>query len=162
LVQVPNAPVEVADFVHGWRELAADPPTDLDPWAHRNLHRLAAAETAWLAAADGDNVLHGNINASKLLVTGDQVTLVDWAQPVRRAAWIDVADLIPHLILAGHDVNNAEHAVAPTLASTGVDGNSVTSYAAAFARYWARTSRQPAPPGVPHVRGYQALRQPPR
>ncbi|MBV9011475.1 MAG: hypothetical protein JO272_05395 [Pseudonocardiales bacterium] len=31
----------------------------------------------------------------------------------------------------------------------------ITSYAAAFAAYWARNSRQAAPPGVPHLRTYQ-------
>jgi hypothetical protein len=29
------------------------------------------------------------------------VFLIDWAQPVCGAFWLDVADLIPHLILAG-------------------------------------------------------------
>jgi hypothetical protein len=31
----------------------------------------------------------------------------------------------------------------------------ISSYAAAYAGYWTRMSRQPAPPGVPHLRNYQ-------
>jgi aminoglycoside phosphotransferase (APT) family kinase protein len=153
---VPAATVELADLVHGWRELAASPPTDLDAWAHRNLRLLAEAETAWLADADGKTLLHGDINRSNLLVTDQAVVLVDWGQPVYGAAWIDIADLIPHLILAGHFPAAAEQAVAPVLAATGVSTETITSYAVAFAGYWARMSRRPAPPGVPHLRAYQA------
>ena len=153
---VPPAAVELADLVHGWRELAAAPPLNLHPWASRNVHRLAEAETAWLSAADGKTLLHGDINASNLIVTDRTVFLVDWAQPVRGAAWIDIADLIPHLVLAGHTPVDAEHAVTPALTATGVQAEAVTSYAVAFAGYWARMSRQPNPPGVPNLRAYQA------
>ncbi|MFI0350962.1 phosphotransferase family protein [Actinomadura sp. 9N407] len=156
LPHAPVASVELADFVHGWRELAAEPPADLDPWARRNMDRLAKHETTWLSAADGNTLLHGDINASNLLITNDKVLLIDWAQPVRGASWIDIADLIPHLILAGHTPPAAEQAVARAVHATGVDAQTITSYAVAFAGYWTRMSRRPAPPGVPNLRGYQA------
>ncbi|MDL4774267.1 phosphotransferase family protein [Actinomadura xylanilytica] len=154
--KVPAAAAELSDMVHGWRELAASPPADLNGWARRNLDRLARTETAWLTAADGDTLLHGDINRSNLLVTDDEVYLVDWAQPVRGAPWLDLADLIPHLILAGHTPPAAEQAVAPAITATGVSAQTITSYAIAFAGYWSRTSRDPAPPDVPNLRKYQA------
>ncbi|MBO2461483.1 aminoglycoside phosphotransferase family protein [Actinomadura violacea] len=161
---VPDAGIELADFVHGWRELAAGPDLPADAWVRRNLDLLADAETAWLQAADGATLLHGDINRSNLLITeageAGGVVLVDWGQPVRGAAWIDVADLIPHLILAGHTPAAAEDAVAGALAAAlreaGAGPEMVTGYAAGFAGYWARTSRLLDPPGVPHLRGHQA------
>jgi hypothetical protein len=153
----PPAAAELAGMVHGWQVLAAGPPARLDPWASRNLDRLARLETGWLAAADGDTLLHGDINASNLLIGRGGVTwLVDWAQPARGGAWIDVADLVPHLILAGHSPALAEHALAGVAAWAGTPPGILTSYAAAFAGYWARSSRLPSPAGVPNLRAYQA------
>lgn len=152
---VPDARYELAGLVHGWRELAASRQPHSDGWVRSNLDRLAAAETAWLADADGTTLLHGDINRSNLLIKQDQVFLVDWGQPVRGAAWIDIADLIPHLILAGHTPQAAETAVAPALTATGVAPETLTSYAIAFAGYWARMARRPDPPGVPHLRHHQ-------
>jgi hypothetical protein len=155
---VPDAPragEELAEIVHGWRELADAPPDDLDDWTRRHLNDLADLETGWLTTADGDTLLHGDINASNLLIADGRVWLIDWAQPVRGAAWIDVADLVPHLILAGHTPAEAEDVVASSPVWSATDPAVVTSYAAAFAGYWARAGRLPAPPGVPHLRAYQ-------
>lgn len=106
----PAAEVDLAGLVHGWRELAEAPPSDLPEWQRRHLDALADLETAWLAAAAGDTLVHGDVNAS-LLVNNAGVYLIDWAQPTRGAAWLDVADLIPHLILAGHTPGDAEAAL---------------------------------------------------
>ncbi|MGQ0776524.1 MAG: phosphotransferase family protein [Pseudonocardiales bacterium] len=157
VADVPPATVELADLVHGWGELATAPPADLDDWTRRHLDDLAALETPWLAAAEGSALLHGDINQSNLLIdSAGQVLLIDWAQPVCGAAWIDVADLVPHLILAGHSPVAAEHALADVPTWRDTDPAMITSYAAAFAGYWARNSRRPAPPGVPHLRAHQA------
>jgi hypothetical protein len=151
----PLAGEELAEIVHGWRELAAAPPADLGAWALQHLDDLADLETGWLAAADGDTLLHGDINASNLLITDGRVWLIDWAQPVRGAAWIDVADLVPHLVLAGHTPAEAESVVQASPVWRATDPDVITSYAAAFAGYWARSCRYPAPPSVPHLRAYQ-------
>lgn len=154
---VPPATVELADLVHGWGELATTPPADLDDWTRRHLGELAALETQWLSAAEGATLLHGDINQSNLLIdSAGAVVLIDWAQPVRGAAWIDIADLVPHLILAGHTPTAAEQAVAGVPTWRDTDPAMITSYAAAFAGYWARNSRHPSPPGVPHLRAHQA------
>lgn len=152
----PAAEIDLAEFVHGWGELAAAPPADLDSWTARHLDALAELESDWLPAAAGDTLIHGDVNASNLLVTEEQVFLIDWAQPARGAAWLDVADLVPHLILAGHTPPAAEVVLAETPVGHSADPAVITSYAVAFAGYWVRSSRQPAPPGVPHLRGHQA------
>jgi hypothetical protein len=157
VASAPPASPGLAGLVHGWRELADGPAPGLDAWTRRNLTRLARLETAWLAAADGDTLLHGDINASNMLIDPDGNTwLVDWAQPVRGAAWIDVADLIPHLILTGHTPAQAERVLAGVSAWASTPPGTITSYAAASAGYWTRSSRLPDPPGVPGLRAYQA------
>ncbi|WP_433329853.1 phosphotransferase family protein [Spirillospora sp. CA-294931] len=143
------------DFVHGWRELAATPPADLDDWARDHLDQLADLETGWLAHADGDTLVHGDINSHNTLATPCRIYLVDWAQPVRGAAWLDVVDLIPHLILAGHAPAAAEQLVLRSI-NPDVEAETLTSYAVAFAGYWTRMSRYPAPSHVPNLRPYQA------
>ncbi len=154
---VPPATVELAEIVHGWAELATAPPADLDDWTRSHLGDLAGLETQWLSAAEGKTLLHGDINQSNLLFdSAGEVVLIDWAQPVRGAAWIDVADLVPHLVLAGHTPAAAEAAIAEVPTWRDTDPAMITSYAAAFAGYWARNSRRPAPPGVPHLRAHQA------
>ncbi|MGH3915275.1 MAG: aminoglycoside phosphotransferase family protein [Pseudonocardiaceae bacterium] len=157
VADAPPATVELADLVHGWSELATAPPADLDDWTRRHLDDLAALETCWLGAAEGTTLLHGDINQSNLLIDGaGKVALIDWAQPVCGAAWIDVADLVPHLIVAGHSPASAEQALADIPTWRDTDPAMITSYATAFAGYWARNSRRPAPPGVPHLRAHQA------
>jgi aminoglycoside phosphotransferase (APT) family kinase protein len=152
----PAAEVDLAEFVHGWHELAEAPPADLPEWERRHLEDLADLESGWLAAAAGDTLVHGDVNASNLLVSNAGVYLIDWAQPARGASWLDVADLIPYLILAGHTPAAAEAALIDVPAWRNTDPGVITSYAAAFAGYWARSSRLPAPPGVPNLRGHQA------
>lgn len=154
--KAPPATVELAELVHGWGELATAPPADLDSWTRRHLNDLAALETRWLLAAEGKTLLHDDINQSNLLVgSAGAVVLIDWAQPVCGAAWIDIADLVPHLILGGHTPAAAEAVLADVPTWRDTDPAVITSYAAAFAGYWARNSRRPAPPGVPHLRAHQ-------
>jgi hypothetical protein len=77
------------------------------------------------------------------------VFLIDRAQPACGAAWLDTADLVPHLILAGHTPAHAEQALAAVPAWRDADPDVITSYAIAFAGYWTRMSRQPAAPTRP-------------
>lgn len=154
---VPRAEVELAEVVHGWRALAGQTPADLDGLPLRHLDELARLETAWLDAASGDTLVHGDVNRSNLLLdSGSRVWLLDWAQPVRGAAWLDVADLVPQLMQGGHSAAEAERAIADVPSWREQPPEVLTSYAVAFAGYWARSARLPSPPQVPHLRPYQA------
>jgi hypothetical protein len=114
---------ELAGLVHGWRALAADPPAGLDAWARRHRTRLAGLETGRLTAANGDTLPHGDINASNLLISQDhKVWLTGGAQPTCGAACPAWTTTPPAVI---------------------------TSYAAAFAGYWARSSRPRPHPASP-------------
>ncbi|MGW3353294.1 phosphotransferase family protein [Nonomuraea rubra] len=144
------------DWLHGWDLITHDVPGDLSEWERRHLEDLAKAETLWRAHADGPTLVHGDIRPDNLLVTAaGAIAVVDWARTSRGASWQDVADLVPHLIMAGHTPASAEFCLAGVPAWQQVAAEVLTSYAVAYAGYWTRMSRQPAPQGVPHLRSYQ-------
>ncbi|MEV4177789.1 hypothetical protein [Nonomuraea sp. NPDC049709] len=62
---------------------------------------------------------------------------------------------LQYMIMAGHTPAAAESCLAEVPAWQQVDAEVLTSYAVAYAGYWTRMSRQPAPEGVPHLRPYQ-------
>ncbi|WP_326645942.1 hypothetical protein OG884_14885 [Streptosporangium sp. NBC_01755] len=59
------------------------------------------------------------------------------------------------MIMAGHSPASAEKTLIGVPAWDLALPEVITSYAASFAGYWTRMSRQPAPTGVPNLRGYQ-------
>ena len=75
-----------ASSLHGWRDLAAGEPSpaQLDDWSRRNLDRLAGLEAQWPAAAAGDTLLHNDVRADNMLITGAEVIFVDWPARVYR------------------------------------------------------------------------------
>ncbi|GGO82689.1 phosphotransferase [Nonomuraea cavernae] len=62
----------------------------------------AAFEGLDLAHLRGDTLLHYDLSASNLLVTGQRVRVVDWSFAARGAAWLDAALFAPGLVEAGH------------------------------------------------------------
>lgn len=153
---LPFASAVRGQWLRGWAELSQSPPDDLGDWERRHLPALAGLESRWLGGADGTTLVHGDIRPDNLLITpAGTVTVVDWAQPCNGAAWQDITDLIPHLVMAGHTPQAAERALTGIPAWEAVSPDVVTGYAAAYAGYWTRMARRPAPPGVPHLRSYQ-------
>lgn len=153
---LPQSAERIGPWVHGWAELAAAPSADLHPWAAVRLGELAGVERAWLPYAYGATLVHGDLRADNMLVSDSGVVLVDWAFAAVGAAWLDLADLVPQMILAGHTPATAEQCVARLPAWRNAPPGAITSYAAACAGYWIRSARLPAPVGVPHLREYQA------
>ncbi|MCX9190151.1 aminoglycoside phosphotransferase [Carbonactinospora thermoautotrophica] len=157
---LPDASTVEADLgplLQGWRQLAARPPADLDPWCRRHLDRLAAHETGWASTSGGDTLVHADLRADNLLRdAAGRVWVVDWSWPSRGAAWLDIAFLVPQLILAGHTPAEAEDLARRVPAWRRADPEAVTAFAVAAAGYWTRSSREPEPAGVVGLRAYQA------
>jgi Ser/Thr protein kinase RdoA (MazF antagonist) len=75
-----------------WRELAAAPPPDLDPWLRRQLERLGAQEIDMAEFVQGDGLLHTDIRSDNLLFTSEgRVVFLDWAWTCNGAPWLDLA-----------------------------------------------------------------------
>ncbi|WP_329138142.1 phosphotransferase [Streptomyces sp. NBC_01476] len=136
-----------------WRQLAASPPIDLDPWCVRHLPSLVEWETRWLLAAGGDTLLHADLRPDNMVVAGGgTVVVVDWACGYRGAAWFDMVWLVPYLIMDGHSPASAEEA----LSGLGVWGmvaeQTVTSLAVSVAGHWEVARRRRS---RPELRAYQ-------
>ncbi|WP_433520164.1 aminoglycoside phosphotransferase family protein (plasmid) [Nonomuraea sp. CA-143628] len=155
-VPLPPSAAGRGSWLHGWSDLLDDPPEDLTVWERDHLIELAQIERVWPTHADGATLVHGDIRPDNMLITpAEEVVIVDWAHASCGAAWQDTADLIPHMIMAGHDPCTVEKHLIGAPAWDTAHSETITSYAAAYAGYWARMSRKPAPAGVPHLRGYQ-------
>lgn len=141
--------------LHGWAEIAADPPTDLAPAAREHLPRLAELEAAWPALARGNRIVHGDLRADNMVRDRTAgVTFVDWAHATTGPACIDAASLAPQLVLAGH----APADIACLLRdhpATATSADTTTAFLAALTGHWHRNARKPAPPGAPGLRAYQ-------
>ncbi|MEU2115120.1 hypothetical protein ABZ567_05575 [Streptomyces sp. NPDC016459] len=113
-------------------------------------HPVVAQAAEYHGAMKGDTLLHCDIRADNLLVSKD-VRLVDWALVHRGAAWLDVALLVPQLILAGHTSENAEKHATRIPAYRDAPGNAITAFASSITTYWAQRAGQ----GVPELRQYR-------
>jgi len=120
-----------ADAFTGWRILARQPATSrLDPWTRARLGQLASLEKTWAANAAGHTLLHTDLRADNLLLTGDRVMVIDWPHACRGAAFIDPVLLAASI--AAHGGPPPDQVVARS-----------------------RAARAP-PPGVPAARAHQA------
>lgn len=155
---LPTADAVYGERLSGWAHLLRRPPHDLDLWARRNLDKLVAMESAWRPWSAGETMLHMDLRPDNVLCRHDdgRAVVVDWAQAVRGARWLELAHLVPHLIVAGHSPAEAEHEVLRGDAMDGVPAWAITGFAAAVAGYWSASSRQPAPPGAYGLRSFQA------
>jgi aminoglycoside phosphotransferase (APT) family kinase protein len=140
---------KMAGAFTGWRTVAADPPSDLEPWALRHLDRLAALEASWAGYAAGDELVHADLRADNLLLDRDGgVYLLDWAHACSGAAWVDLALLLT-------EVDRSRVNPDEILESAGAPPEGVNSLVCAFAGFLAAACRRPAPPGLPTIRAYQ-------
>ena len=55
-----------------------------------------------VAALSGETMLHYDLHAPNLRVSGGQVFVLDWSFACRGSAWVDLALLAPRMIEAGH------------------------------------------------------------
>lgn len=153
---LPDAVADMAGWLHGWKVIAAGSPAGLGRWEAAHLDRLVTAERAWMPHASGATVVHGDLRPDNILMAGEGAVLIDWAHALAGAPWVDLASLIPQLILAGHRPEDAERHLASLPAWRAAPTDGVTGFIAALAGYWTRSSWQPPPLGLPYLRGYQS------
>ncbi|MFB7411366.1 hypothetical protein ACFCZ2_29710 [Streptomyces sp. NPDC056202] len=102
-------------------------------------------------AMRGDTLLHCDIRTDNLLLDDANVRFVDWASAHRGAAWLDIALLVPQLILAGHGPADAEKHAAQVPAYRNAPEAAVTAFASSITAYWADRADQ----GGPELRQYR-------
>jgi hypothetical protein len=134
------------DFA-GWRNVAADPPATLDPWAAGHLDLLAGLADRGYAALAGDALVHGDLRADNLLIRPDgSVVVIDWPYGCAGPAWFDPLCLVLNVRLYGGAISDDV---------IEGDPDDVTGCVAGLAGMFTDRARRPAPPGLPTVRRFQ-------
>jgi aminoglycoside phosphotransferase (APT) family kinase protein len=155
-IEVPGIAQYLADDFTGWRTLASSPADDrLDPWSRARLDELAALEATWAGHAAGPTLLHSDVRADNLLLTGDGgVMVVDWPHACQGAAFAELVFLAPSVAMQGGPGPGA--LLARSRAGREAKPESVAAVVCALAGYFTERSLAPAPPGLPTVRRFQA------
>ncbi len=143
-----------ADSICGWRRLAAAPHDGLDSWSARNLQRLARLEEEAPAAVQGNTLIHMDIRADNVLLTGRRVYFVDWPHAAVGAAWVDLVAFAPSVAMQGGP--DPEDLLSTHGAARAADRDAVTAAIAALAGFFTAQSLLPPPPGLPGLRAFQA------
>lgn len=154
-VQVPGIGQYLgADFT-GWRTLSRRPGDDrIDPWSRARLGELADLEASWAAHAAGSTLLHADVRADNLLLTGDGVMVVDWPHACRGAAFADLVLFAPSVAMQGGPEPAA--LLARSRAGRTARPDALRPVVCALAGYFTERSLAPPPPGLPTVRRFQA------
>jgi hypothetical protein len=125
-----------------WRRLRKDRPARLDAWSTRHLDRLADLEAEAPSAVAGDALLHLDVRADNLLLTLERVLVVD------------MVFFAPSVAMQGGPPPEELLARHPYARRAGTEA--LTAVVAAMAGFFIREGLQPAPPGLPTLRAFQA------
>jgi aminoglycoside phosphotransferase (APT) family kinase protein len=137
-----------------WRRLRKDRPARLDAWSTRHLDRLADLEAEAPSAVAGDALLHLDVRADNLLLTPERVLVVDWPHARVGAPWVDLVFFAPSVAMQGGPPPEELLARHPYARRAGTEA--LTAVVAAMAGFFTREGLQPAPPGLPTLRAFQA------
>ena len=153
-VEAPSAAEMLEREVNGWRLLQGEPNTGLDAWSRRHLDTLAQLEADAPTAVAGNTLLHLDLRADNLLLTADRVFVVDWPHACVGAPWVDVVTFAPSVHMQGGPDPEALLRRHPAISA--VDPHAITAAVAAVAGFFTHRALQPAPPGLPTLRAFQA------
>lgn len=154
---VPTTSDHFVRDINGWQKLRqadAAQLDKLDAWSARHLDALAKVEAGVSAAVTGNTLVHMDIRADNMLLTPDQVWIVDWPHAAIGAAWVDMICFAPSVTMQGGPP--PEDILAHHPASRTANPDDITAAVVATAGYFTYKALQPPPPGLPTVRAFQA------
>lgn len=106
-------------------------------------------------AATGNTLLHLDLRADNLLLTPEgRVLVVDWPHARVGASWVDAVFFAPSVAMQGGPP--PEELVAHHPHVCRADPDALTAVIAAVAGFFTGEGLQPAPPGLPTLRPFQA------
>lgn len=152
-IQAPLVQADWAEDFRGWRTLAGDGGAPLEPLWAKNLGLLVSLEERWPDATGGDSLLHGDLRADNLILTGAGVVFVDWPNACIGAPWVDLVWMLPSTAL--HGAPDPEEVVAAHPLTRHVSPHAITAVVAAIAGFFVHGSLQPPVPGLPRLRAFQ-------
>ncbi len=164
--RLPRSDDLFADDYTGWRKLAMLPDDEralvaqrageLGRWATDNLERLVVWEQDAPAAMAGDALVHGDLRADNVMIDPDHslVWLIDWPHASVGAPWLDLACMLPSVALQGG--GDPASIFRSHVLSDGVSDDELRAVLSGVSGYFVWSSLQPAPPGIPNLRRFQA------
>jgi aminoglycoside phosphotransferase (APT) family kinase protein len=152
-IQLPTAGSHFATGLRGWSRLTGD-ERGLDAWSRTHLTALAALEADAPHATAGETLLHLDLRADNILLTEDDIVVVDWPNASIGAPWVDMLCMAPSVTLEGGP--DPETFVAMHPAVRDADPRKVDAVLASLTGYFTRQALQPDPPGLPTLRAFQA------
>ncbi len=139
----------------GWSTLAAaGAPSALDRWAAAHLAQLAELEAGWPEACAGSTLVHGDVRSDNVLLHGGGVVFVDWPHGAVGNPAFDVIGWAPSVVLEGGP--SPEELLVRHEPSRQIHPDVVTVLLAAISGFFVAHSLEPAPPGLPTLRPFQA------
>jgi Phosphotransferase enzyme family len=128
-------------------ELQVTPCPDV---VHMRIERRWENLTEDVSPMAGDALLHTDLNQNNMLITPDRrAYVVDWAFTSRGAAWLELGQLIPWLLTAGHGPEEAEEWVSQFPSWLDADPETIDLYAGLHAELWRRRSEARPEPWIP-------------
>ncbi|HET7419102.1 MAG TPA: aminoglycoside phosphotransferase family protein [Candidatus Dormibacteraeota bacterium] len=141
------------DNVNGWRRALENGEKRIDQWVVRHLDRLAELEADAPAASAGDTLLHFDTRADNILIAGDRVYVVDWPWACTGAAWVDWVAMAPSVAMQG---GPDPESFLRRFDVDAVSARSIDAVLCSIAGFFVMQSLEPAPPGLPTLRAFQA------
>jgi aminoglycoside phosphotransferase (APT) family kinase protein len=139
--------------INGWRIAQLRGEQRLDRWCLKHLERLADLESLAPAAAAGETLLHFDTRADNILIAGDRVFVVDWPSARIGAAFVDWLAMAPSVAMQG---GPAPDDLMARFDVSGVSRQDFDAILCSTAGYFVVRALEPAPPGLPTVRAFQA------
>ena len=139
--------------INGWQVALQRGETRLDGWAMRNLRKLAILEAEAPDVAAGETLLHFDTRADNILIAGDRVYIVDWPWASIGAAWIDWVAMAPSVAMQERP---GPESFLRRFDIGRVSPHAIDAVLCTLAGFFAVRALEPAPPGIPTLRAFQA------
>ncbi|MCG2799470.1 MAG: aminoglycoside phosphotransferase family protein [Cellulomonas sp.] len=158
-------PEVLADDFTGWQRLAAAPQDsrslladglgELGRWALGRMDALVRWEGQAPPVLAGDHLVHGDLRSDNLMLDDHhRVWIIDWPHASVGAPWLDLAFLLPSVAAEGGGDAATVFAAQPL--AQDVPADHLRAALVGLAGYFAWSSLQPDPPGIPNLRRFQS------
>ena len=154
-IEAPTFAATGAGDLDGWARTAADDAAAVVvPWIAANLDAVRTLAEGWRDASAGDSLVHGDLRADNMLLSGDAVVIVDWTDISLGAPWLDWVCAVPSVCLfAG--TPPPEQTFQESALAAAADPAMVTAVLAAVAGYFLCSAVKPVVPALPTLREFQ-------
>ena len=136
-----------------WMRLA-EQADRLDDWSRQHLDVLVILEADAAAAVAGDTLLHLDLRDDNLLLTPDEVMVIDWAHARIGAPWLDIVLMAPSVAMQGGP--DPETLIARHPATRSANPADITAAIVAIAGSLTYGGLQDPPPGLPTLPAFMA------